>query len=747
MSAAPALTRRDFLAVSLTAAGGLLATFKFASAAPTEPFVAPDGLGVFVRIDPSNRVTIGAPGAEIGQGVKTSLPMLIAEELDVAWSDVTVEQLPLSLLPSDQPPGVRWRYGGQGAGGSTNIPGGWTDLRPGGARVRRMFVEAAAERWQVDAATLSTRDGHVVHPDGRRLSYGELASEAAQRPIPDGDVALKDPADFRIVGSPRRMVDAERIVQGAEPYGIDARLDGALVAVIARCPYFDGSLGRVDDSAARKVPGVRDVVTIPGPSPEGPITPNLAAGVAVLAEDTWSALKGRDALVIEWRKGPWADDSTDALRQRCLEALDVPGTVARDDGDVDREFGRAERVIEAVYEMPFLAHATLEPPNALVRIDKDRALVIASLQSPGGASRVVHQLTGIPRLDIEVRLPRSGGGFGRRLENDFVAEAVLIAQAAKRPVRLIWTREDDLAHDYFRFFGLHRLRAALDQDGRVSAWHHKVAGTSRIWRSPGREDDPIWTGLVDEDGYPAGTVANLRNEFTPVDFGLARGWWRGPVHTFVTFAIESFVDELAHASGRDPLELRLALIGAPRELDYRGHGGPKFDTGRLAGVLRLAADRIGWGRQLPAGRGLGLACHFTFGGYAAHAMEVSVDAREGLRIHRCICAIDVGQPVNPLGIEAQAMGATIDGLSAALGQAITVRAGRVEQSNFDTYKMLRSRDAPDVEVAIVSSTATPSGAGEMGIPTAAPALANAIYAATGRRLRGTPLGLQLAGQS
>jgi isoquinoline 1-oxidoreductase beta subunit len=745
MSAAPALSRREFLAVSLTAAGGLLARFDFAAAAAAGPFEAPDGLGVFVRIDPTNKVTIGAPGAEIGQGVKTALPMLIAEELDVAWSDVVVEQLPLSLLPSDDPPGVRWRYGGQGAGGSTNIPGGWDALRPGGAKVRRMFLEAAAQRWQVPVTTLSTRDGRVLGAGGKSLSYGELAADAARMPIPDGEVPLKDPADFRIIGQPQRVVDAERIVTGREPYGIDARLDGALVAVMARCPWFDGALARVDDSRARAVPGVRDVVTIPGPAPDGMITPNLAAGVAVLADDTWSALKGRDALEIEWRKGPWASDSTDRLRERCRAALDVSGTLARDDGDVTQALADATRKVEAVYEMPFLAHATLEPPNALVHLEKDRALVIASMQSPGSASRIVNQLTGIPRLNIEVRLPRSGGGFGRRLENDFVAEAVMIAQAAKRPVRLLWTREDDLNHDYFRFFGLHRLSAALDDRGRVSGWHHKCAGTSRIWRSPGREEDPIWTGLVDEDGYPAGTVANLRNEFTPVDFGLARGWWRGPVHTFVTFAIESFIDEIAHAAGRDPLELRLELIGPPRELEYRGHGGPLFETGRLANVLKIAADRIGWQKGAGAGRGLGLACHFTFGGYAAHAMEVSV-ARDGaLTIHRCICAVDVGQPVNPLGIEAQVTGATIDGLSAALAQAITVRDGRIEQTNFNNYEMLRSNGAPDVEVVLVPSRAKPSGCGEMGIPTAAPALANAIFAATGQRLRTTPMRKDLKG--
>jgi len=745
MSAVPSFTRREFLTVSLTAAGGLLATFHLprATAAAAASFETPDGLGVFVRIDPSNRITIGAPGAEIGQGVKTSLPMLIAEELDVAWSQVDVEQLPLSLLPSDEPPGVRWRYGAQGAGGSTNIPGGWEALRPGGARVRRMFLEAASERWQVPVETLKTRDGRVLHADGRALSYGELAGAAAQRPIPDADVPLKDPADFRIIGSPQRVVDAERIVTGREPYGIDARLDGALVAVLARCPWFDGAVQRVDDSKARQVAGVRDVVTIPGPAPDGLITPNLAAGVAVLADDTWSALQGREALEIEWRKGPWAGDSTDQLRERCRAALDEPGTRARDDGNVDDALRDATRKVDATYEMPFLAHATLEPPNALVQLEKDRALVIASMQSPSGAQRMVHQLTGIPRLNIEVRLPRSGGGFGRRLENDFVAEAVLIAQAAKRPVRLVWTREDDLAHDYFRFYGLHRLTAALDDQGRVSGWHHKVAGTSRIWRSPGREEDPIWTGLVDEDGYPAGTVAHLRNEYTPVDFGLARGWWRGPVHTFVTFGIESFIDEVAHATGRDPLELRLELIGPPRELEYRGHGGPKLDTGRLANVLRVAADRIGWEKGAGAGRGLGLACHFTFGGYAAHAMEVSVSRDAGLRIHRCVCAVDVGQPVNPLGIEAQVMGGTVDGLSAALGQAITVRDGRVEQRNFDTYRMLRSKNAPDVDVVIVPSRATPAGCGEMGIPTAAPALANAIFAATGRRLRKTPLGPEL----
>lgn len=737
------LSRRDFMRISGTALGGLLISLHGPRNARGQTQSAGAQVSVFIRIEPDDRVIIGARGCEIGQGVKTSLPMLIAEELDAAWEQVTVEQLPLGLVAADTPPGVRWKYGPQFAGGSTNVPTAWQDLRQAGASARNLLVRAAAERWDTDAAALTTAAGRVLHPDGRSLRYGELAERAAELEPHAGELPLKEPDQYRIIGRPVKVVDAREIVTGRASYGLDARLEQALVAVVARCPYFDGSIERIDDTKTRQIAGVRDVVTIPGPEPGGDIGANLAAGVAVIADDTWSAIKGREALALSWKPGPFAADSTAALEQRCFRALDESGAVARSDGDVAAARARAARIVEASYLMPFLSHATLEPQNALISLESDRALLIAPMQSPAGASRLIHNLTGIPRLNIEVRLTRAGGGFGRRLENDFVAEAIHIAKAAKRPVRLVWTREDDLQHDFFRPFGVHRLTASVDDDGRITGWTQKMAGTARLWRSPDRGEDPIWTGVVDEDGYPAGTLANFHSEYVPVDFGLARGWWRGPVHTFVAFGIESFIDELAHATDRDPVELRLELLGEPRELDYRGHGGPKFDTGRLAHVLRLAAEKIGWGRHLPQGRGIGIACHFTFGGYAAHAMEVSVEG-SAVRIHRCVCAIDVGRPINPLGIEAQAMGATIDGLSAAMHQAITVSEGRIEQSNFDAYPLLAMVESPrEVEVHIVPSKAAPAGAGEMGIPTAAPALANAIFAATGRRLRRMPFASEL----
>jgi isoquinoline 1-oxidoreductase beta subunit len=754
MSIGPARTpvngsRRRFLAVSLTATGALLIGTRWARAdqgAELPPELLGDDvtdIGPFVRIERDNRIVIGARGCEIGQGVMTSLPMLIAEELDVDWAQVRVVQLPYGYIDTDKGPSNR--YGDQGAGGSTSVHDGWKELREAGASARWLLLQAAAREWNLPAEQLHTETGQVIAPDGRKLTYGALARSAASIALPDNPPALKSPEQFRIIGKPTRVADARDIVTGRSRFGIDAYAANALVAVIARCPHLDGALDTYDDSETRRVAGVVDVIAMPGPKPDEPFSGPLAAGVAVLAENTWAALKGRELLKLKWTEGPWTKESTSALAASANELLDKneAGLSVRKDGDFAKARKQARQTIEARYEMPFLAHATMEPPGALIEIRQDSARLVASLQDPDGASEIISQLTGLARKDIDIRMTRAGGGFGRRLANDYVAEAVLIAKAAGKPVKLMWTREDDLAHDFYRPFGVHALVATLDRKKRVTGWSHRCAATPRGYRETGDRKRPPNSATLEADDFPAGLVANLDKTFFSVTSGMPRGAWRAPIHTFHAFAVQSFIDEIAVATKQDAVKLRLDLLGEPREIPYSGHGGPVFDTGRLANVLKLAAARIGWGEKRSDGHGLGIACHFTFGGYAAHAFEVSVEGRE-LRIHRAVCVADVGRVVNPLGVEAQMMGGTIDGISTALHLAITLKDGQVQQKNFADYPLLRMAQAPrSVEVQIVESTLEPSGAGEIGIPSAAPALANAIHAATTVRVRKLPLMPQL----
>jgi isoquinoline 1-oxidoreductase beta subunit len=743
LNAVVGYSRRQFLEITAISGGGLIATLSLPgiarAAANGSPAAGPVALGVFIRINPDNTVIIGARGCEIGQGVRTSLPMLLAEELEVRWDQVRVEQLDYGIAPGKVAGQFVARYGPQGAGGSTSISDGWTELRQAGAQVRQLLIASAAQSWNASPGSLTARDGAVWHADGRSLKYGELAARAAKLPLPQGPFELKPAKDFKIIGQPARVADCGDIVSGRARYGIDATLPGMLHAVIARSPTFDGRVKSFDDAAARKVRGVRFIVPIAPPA-DGDFNRNLAAGVAVVADNSWAALQGRKALQIEWDPGPWAKASSREL-ERHAHAL-IAGSdgiqTGRSDGDMARAWDAAAQKVEATYQVPFLAHATMEPPGATVAIQGDRVKLVASMQSPGGASRMIAAMLGIPRLNIDIELPRSGGGFGRRLENDFVAEAVMIAQQVKRPVKLLWSRDDDLANDFFRPFGVQRLRAAADAGGKLTGWSHRVAATSRKWRA-GRGDDPDWVGTLDIDGFPANCVPNYLAEFVDVPFCLARGWWRAPLHTFAAFATESFVDEVAHALKRDPLELRLEMLGAPRDLEYREHGGPVFSTGRLSATLREAARRISYGRTLPQGHGIGFASHFTFGGYTSHAMEVTAKGGGGWHIERCICVSDVGTVVNPLGVETQLMGGTIDGISTALGLEITVEQGRVQQTNYHQYPLLRMPDAPPVEVHVMPSTLPPCGAGEMGVPSALPALANAIFAATGQRLRRLPL--------
>lgn len=730
------LSRRDFLKISTTALGGLAVTVHLPSFAINTQNEVVD-LGLFVHVEPSGKIVIGARGTEIGQGVKTSLPMLIAEELDVAWQDIEVKQLPFVALPADNERGYTTKYGGQGAGGSTSIPDSWEPLRKAGAQARKQLMQAASEFWNVPIGDLKTREGHVASPTGDKKSYGELANKASKITLDDSDLVLKSPDQFRIIGQPHKTVDGPAIVTGRGYFGIDARVDDALVAVIARCPYFEGGIDKVDKSAALAIPGVKHVVEIPAPDPEKGLVGNLAAGVAVVAVDTWSAMKGRDALQIDWKPGPWYHDSTEKLTARAYAAMEGEATIARQDGDVQKAIDNDSQVIRAQYLMPFLAHSTLEPQNALISLQKDSALFIGSTQQPHRTARTISAITGIPVTNIDVQIPRSGGGFGRRLEADFVAEAAHVAKAVEQPVRLIWTRPDDLQNDFYRPFGLHGLTAAIDGEKKLTAWKHRVAATDRRFRIPGLQRASEWIACLDPDAFPANCVENYQAEFVPLEFGLARGWWRGPLPTFAAFANQSFMHEVAYTTGQDPLDFQLKLLGNDRDYDYRDHGGPKFNTGRLRRVLTSAAKTIGYGRELAPGRGIGIAGYFVFGGYAAHAMEVSVE-QNTVKIHRCVIAADVGRIVNPLGVEAQMMGGTIDGISTALNLEITVEEGKVIQNNFPDYPHLRMADAPDVEVVLIPSDLPPGGAGEMGIPTAAPALANAIFEATGKRIRNMP---------
>ena len=507
--------------------------------------------------------------------------MIIADELDAAWSDVTVEQLPLGIDFSGATP--QWKYGPQGAGGSTNIPDAWADLRQVGAQARWLMREAAARRWNIAHQDVATRDGHALHPDGRRLAYGELLAAAAALTLPAEPVPMKTPAEYRIIGRGQRVVDAEEIVTGRARYGIDVHEPGACTAVLLRCPYFDGDIASYDDSAARAVPGVRAVVVVPGPKPGEPLTLNLATGIAVVADDTWSALKGRAALKVEWTRGPFAAESSAALDAQCAELLSRTGQIVHDDGDFDAARAGAARTVSARYRLPFVSHSPLEPENAFVHVMADRARVIGPFQQPAGAQRAVHTVTGIPRAAISVEMTRSGGGFGRKLTNDFVAEAALISKATGLPVKLLWTRSDDLQHDFFRPFGHHEMIATLDAGNRVTGWTQRLASASKYYRRPNMQPEGLWEAELYPDDFPARLVPNYRLEWHSVTSGIPRGSWRAPAHTANAFVVQSFLDEIAAATGQDPLD-------APSR-DARGGSRIRLRAARRAEVQHRAAAR------------------------------------------------------------------------------------------------------------------------------------------------------------
>lgn len=725
MSAPASPARRHFLAISLTAAGALLIAPRL-RAAPT-PNVPPEllgedltALGPFLRIERGNRIVIGAPACEVGQGVFTELPMLIAAELDVDWTQVRVVQLPYGYVASDGD-GAATLYGNQGPGAVDAAA--QRHLREAGATARWLLLQAAAQEWNLPLEQLRTQAGQVLAPDGRSLGYGALVRSAAAL-TPPAQVPLRDTAAGTLVGHPTRTADAREIVTGARRFGLDSYGADAVVAVLARCPWIGGTLTHFDDAAARKVAGVVEVVELPASTDVV-----LAPSVAVLATHSWAALQGRQALKLDWQAPAGPLESSAALAASAQAALDAGsgGNIVRSDGDAASLRKRpARHRIEARYELPFLAHAPMEPLNALIELKQDAARLVAAVQDPDAASRLIARLTGLPRGDIAIELPRGGGSFGRRLDNDAVAEAVLLAKTVGKPVKLMWTRSDDLQHDRYRPYGMHRLAASLDDHKRITAWTHHCAATVLDAAKPN-------AGLLEADAFPAGHVAHLEQVFHPLTTRqpLVGGPW---LAAFRAFPVECFIDELAVVSRQDAVKLRLAMLEDPKAPAVTGG----VANTRLAHVLRECAARIDWGKSRDDGHGLGIACHAVAGGCFAHAFEISVDKGQ-LQIHRAVCVADIGRVINPLNAEQQVAGACLDGVAATLQQAITLKDGRVQQHSLTDYPLLRMGLSPrTTQVQIIDSSADPIDPA-WALASAGAALANAVYAATTVRVRKLPL--------
>ncbi|BFI95188.1 MAG: xanthine dehydrogenase family protein molybdopterin-binding subunit [Rhodanobacter sp.] len=738
------LSRRRFLQILAGAAGALVVGVRVAEAgdAPLPPeWLGNDfhDLGAYVRIDTEGNVLIGARDPDTGTGVATALPMIIADELDADWNRVSVVHLGLGVETGGNGK-PQWTYGRQRGGTGDSIPAAWADLRYAGALARWLLTQAAAHRLGVAADRLRCEAGTVIAPDGRRVTYGSLVDDASKLDLPAQPPTPKPPQRYTLIGKPVGDVDAHAIVTGQAKYAIDHHEAEALVAVLLHCPWPDGSLASIDTAPALAVKGVVKVMQLKPEPGQPPGQTVIAPAVAVLAENTWAALQGRGKLKLEWKPGASASESSAALEQQAVALLgsqSAPTTRVRDDGDVEKAAKHAAIRVDATYYQPWLAHACAEPMNCLARIDKDQAGLVVPTQAPQQAFAVVQRLTGIAPGNIEIRVPRVGGGYGRRLDHDYVAEAVLLAKAMNKSVRLLWPQSEDFTHDYYRPASVYKVSAAIDRKRNVSAWNQRVASASAL-AGRGVPADRQWSSEVSADQLPAGLVPNFRSDWYAQASALPRGPHRAMPHLANAFAAESFIDEIAHQLREDPLKTRLRLIGEPRNIALGG--GRMLDTGRLRNVLQLVADRIGWKDWLHSVNGLGIACWHMDGAYVAHAVETSLQ-NDTLGIERVVCAVDVGRAINPLGLAGQVSGATLDALSTALNLAITTRDGKVQQHDWKDYPLASMAQLPDsVETIIVpDDDRPPTGASFLAMPTAAPALANAVFRVSAVRVRRLPL--------